>query len=127
MQEEAGIDFLLSQIPKLLANADIPLQTPATQPLEGFGHQTYAPPSTGFSHLLDGTLVQVAGTKHAAGDTLQSTMQVGAYDVTIDAIGVAAVRLDRSGNLEALAAGGLKKIETAKFSVQLGERVDLAL
>jgi uncharacterized protein (TIGR02145 family) len=54
-------------------------------------------------------------------------MKIGKYDLVVDAIGVAAVRLDRKGGLEALAAGGLKQLKTDKFKLSLDERVDLAL
>lgn len=127
LQTESSIEAITTEIPRLLEEKDIPLQTPATRVIEGFGHCSYAPPTTGFSYLLDGTLLQVAGTKNRAGDTIRSKMTIGKYDVEVDAIGVAAVKLDQRGNMEALAAGGLKSLKTAKFELFLDERVDLAL
>lgn len=127
LQAESSIESIMTEIPRLLEDENIPSQTPATRFVEGFGHGSYAPPTTGFSYLLDGTLVQVTATRDSAGDTLRSKMKTGKYDVEVDAIGVAAVRLDRKGNLEALAAGGLKSLETARFKLFLDERVDLAL
>lgn len=127
LHSESSIGSIITGISRLLNDKDIPLQTPATRLLEGFGHLSYAPPTTGFSYLLDGTLVQVAATHDSTGDTIRSKMKIGKYDVALDAIGVAGVRLDQKGNLEALAAGGLKELRTDKFNLNLYERVDLAL
>ena len=127
LRTESSVEAVLTDIPRLLDAERIPRQTPATRLLEGFGHLSYAPPTTGFSYLVDGTLVQVAATRNGAGDTLRSTRRLGDQDVTVDAIGVAAVRLDQKGNLDALAAGGLKSLGTGNFKLNLDERVDLAL
>lgn len=127
LQTESNIEAILIEVPEWLNTQNIPVQTPSTRLLEGFGHISYAPPTTGFSYLLDGTLVQVAATENSTGDTIRTKMKIGKYDVSIDAIGVAAVRLDRKGNLEALVVGGLKSLETPGCKLLLDERVDLAL
>ncbi len=103
------------------------LQTPATRILEEFGHTSNAPPTEGFSRLIDGTFIQIAGTNDAAGDIIDSRMRIGKYDVDFNAIGVAAVRLDEIGDVQALAAGELKLFKTRDFVIQLDERIDLAL
>jgi hypothetical protein len=77
--------------------------------------------------LLDGTHVFVSGTKTASGDPIQRTFQVSGRSVTVDAVGLVAIRLDKRGRLEALAAGGLKNLHSDKFKIDLPERVDLAL
>lgn len=127
MSQPYSIDSLLSEIQWLLKKKNIPLHTPATRRITGFGHISHAPPATGFSYLLDGTLVQVAGSKNAAGDTICSTMQLGQHKISVDAVGLAAVRLDEKGDLNALAAGGLKSLKTPAMTLNLDERIDLAL
>ena len=86
-----------------------------------------APPTTGYCRLIDGTLIQVAGTENRAGDAIQSKMNIGKYVVSFDAVGVAAIRLDDGGQVEALAAGGLLSVETGDFKIRLDNRLDLAL
>ena len=86
-----------------------------------------APPSTGYCRLIDGTLIQVAGTENRSGDAIQSRMNIGKHSVVFDAVGLAAIRLDAEGQVEALAAGGLKSIETGNFKISLDKRVDIAV
>jgi hypothetical protein len=109
-------------------------QTPATDTLDsryftlrGFSTISYFPPTTGFSRMIDGTLIQVAGTKNISGDPIKSDFKIENYSCKIDAIGVAGVRLDKDGNLQALAASGLKSFRTGKFEITLDERLDVAL
>ena len=47
--------------------------------------------------------------------------------VTFDAVGVAAVRLDPDGRVQALAAGGLKSFRSGNMEILLDDRLDLAL
>jgi hypothetical protein len=47
--------------------------------------------------------------------------------VSIDAIGIAAIRFDEKGNVKTLVASNLKRIITGNFEIQLNERIDLAL
>lgn len=117
-----------------LEKKHIPRQTPATDILDNtyfqlrdFEHVSCAPPTTGFSRMIDGTVIRVAGTKNISGDTIQANFKVNNYDVAVDAVGVAAVRLDKNGNPEALAAGGLKSFRAGNFEIQLNNRTDLAL
>ena len=117
----------IMEISKILKKRKIELQTPATRIINGFNHVSKAPPTEGFCRLIDGTLIQVAGTNNVAGDIINSKMTIGKYDVAFDAMGVAAVRLDEKGGIQALAAGGLKSFKTSGFAIQLDERIDLAL
>ena len=123
----SNIESVMLEVSKILKKRKIDLQTPASRILEGFGHVSQAPPTKGFCRLIDGTLIQIAGTNDAAGDIIDSKMKVGKYDVTFNAVGVAAVKLDEKGNVQALAAGGLKSFKTQDFVIQLNEPVDLAL
>ncbi len=85
------------------------------------------PLPVGKIRLLDGTVVQAAGEKNIMGDPIQSTINMNGKDVAFDAIGVAAVRLDSNGEIEALAAGGLRSVSTGSFQLDLKERKDIVL
>lgn len=121
------IKSVMSEIPKIMKRRGISFQTPATRVLKSFAHPSNASPTTGFCRLIDSTLIQIAGTHNAAGDVINSTKEIGKYDVSFNAVGVAAVRLDKEGHVQALAAGGLKYFKIQNFSIHLDKRVDLAL
>jgi hypothetical protein len=119
---------------QLLKEKDVLKQTPATGVLDNtyfnlrdFTHASSAPPTTGFSRLIDGTVIHVAGTINIGGDTMQVNFKANGFDAFIDAVGIAAVRLDKKGNLEALAGGGLKSFKTGSFEINLKERADVVL
>ncbi len=92
-----------------------------------FEHPFISPPATGYCHLIDGTCIQVAGTNNISGDPVRSTIRVNGYPVSFDAIGLAAVRLDENGDVQAIAAGGLKSFRAGNFKITLDKRIDLAL
>jgi hypothetical protein len=102
-------------------------QTGATERMTGFGYGMSAPPTAGRCRLLDGTEILVSGAKDVSGDPIQATIEVKGRPVTVDAIGVVGLRLAADGGLEALAAGGLKRIEVGAFKLELEQRADLAL
>ncbi len=85
------------------------------------------PATMGRLRLLDGTVIYAAGTNEVAGDSIQKTFTVRGGEVTFDAVGVAAVRLDEQGGLEAMAAGGLKSFVGGGVSIELPDRIDVAL
>ncbi|HOX59327.1 MAG TPA: hypothetical protein P5205_19355 [Candidatus Paceibacterota bacterium] len=85
------------------------------------------PKPSGECHLLDGTVILASGEQDVMGDPIRKTMLLSGRHLTFDAIGIAAARHDRSGRLEALAAGGLKKFESPDLTLELPERADLAL
>ncbi|MGV8139966.1 MAG: hypothetical protein AB2L20_32675 [Mangrovibacterium sp.] len=119
-------ESVIPEVLKVMKRQKIELQTPATTILEGFGHVSNAPPAEGFCRLTDGTLIQIAGTGDVSGDLINSGVKVGKHEVAFNALGVAAVRLDKDGRIEALAAGGLKTFKAREIDIQLDERIDLA-
>jgi hypothetical protein len=134
MAVKAGHHDAFQGVIEVLQRRGIAPQTPATEDLDsryftlrGFNQVSKFPPTTGFSRLIDGTVIHVAGAKEVSGDPIQTTFPVGRYTVSFDAIGVAAVRLDDDGHLQALAAGSLKSFRTGDFELTLDERADLAL
>ena len=110
-----------------LGELGIAQQTGAGERMSGFGYGMSAPPAAGRCRLIDGTAVLLAGVKDVAGDPIQQTFEVAGRKATVDAVGVAGIRLAADGGLEALAAGGLKRIEVGSFKLALDSPADLAL
>jgi hypothetical protein len=114
-------------IAKQLGDVGVVTQTPANRTLGFADCRSVAPSVMGESRLVDGTHVIVSGAKSVSGDPIQRTVQMSGHPVAVDAVGLVAIRLDKRGRLEALAAGGLKYLKSEKFNIELPERVDLAL
>jgi hypothetical protein len=68
----------------------------------------------------------VAGANDPAGDPIRETFSWRGHQVTVDAIGLIAIRFAPDGRVAAMAAGGLKRIQTDGLDLALPERVDLA-
>jgi hypothetical protein len=110
-----------------LKAAGVEPQTPCTmRGATGFPASMMPKPS-GQCRLLDGTVILASGENDVMGDPIQKTIKVNGHDVAFDAVGVAAVRLDKDGKLEAMAAGALKSFKVGDMSIELPKRVDLAL
>ncbi len=118
---------IVSEISQALRAQNILPQTPAASQLKGFGHTSSSPSTSGFCRLIDGTIIQIAGTNNVTGDLIQSSIKIGKYNATFDAIGVAAARLDSEGRVETMAAGGLKHFKAGNFEIKLDQRADIAL
>ena len=127
MVQSSDARSVVSEISTALLAQKLAPQTPSTAELKGFGHTSSSPPTSGFCRLIDGTYIQIAGTDNVAGDTIKSNITIGDHEVTFDAIGVAAVRLDNEGRLEAMAAGGLIYFKVENFEIILDKRADIAL
>jgi hypothetical protein len=130
---ENKYDALLKIFEALKKN-EIPAQTPATGIIDNryfglrdFNSASCSPANEGFCRLIDGTVIYAAGTKDMAGDTIRTIFRINNYSVYIDAVGIAAIRLNDDGSIQALAAGGLKSIKTNNFEIKLDERTDIAL
>lgn len=110
----------------LLRERRLAPQTPASETMTRFGRRSCAPPAEGHCRLIDGTHIFLAGAEHAAGDPIRTTFDLNGRQVTVDAVGVVGVRLDKHGQLEALAAGGLKRLRVGSVDIELPDRIDLA-
>ena len=86
-----------------------------------------APKASGRCRLIDGTVIVASGQKDVMGDPIKKTIKVRGRDVSFDAVGVAAVRLDENGKVEAIAAGALKSFKTDSMTIDLPVRMDVAL
>jgi hypothetical protein len=134
MADSGDIDSVQASMLAALGKKQIPKQTPATAVLDNtffqlrdFESKSCAPPTTGFSRLIDGTVIHVAGTNRVSGDPIVAEMKIRNQTVSIDAAGVAAIRLNDRGRLEALAAGGLRHFKLGNFEISLKEPADFAL
>jgi len=110
-----------------LQEIGIERQAPATGEMTGFNRRSCAPPTSGRCRLIDGTRILVAGERKVAGDPVQTTLLINGREVEIDAQGVAAVRLGDEGELQAMAAGGLKCFKSGALKIALDRRADVAL
>jgi len=111
----------------LLKERSITPQTGATERMVGFGYGMSAPPAAGRCRLIDGTAILLAGAKDVSGDPIQESFEISGHKVAVDAIGVMGIRLAADGSVEALAAGGLKRIEVGAFKLALDPPADIAL
>ena len=109
-------------------------QTPATVCLPRWFRDTYASSGTsmalgssGANRLIDGTLLIIAGEHDVSGDPIQQNADIDGHEVVFDAVGVGAARLDANGDLNAMAAGGLKRFVGGGLTIELPERLDLAM
>ncbi|MEW6235977.1 MAG: hypothetical protein AB1656_11360 [Candidatus Omnitrophota bacterium] len=127
MKALPDISSLAADVIQTLQTKGIAPQTPASSKLEGFSHISSSPSTEGFCRLIDGTVILIAGTNNIAGDPIEKNLKVQNRETSIEAAGVAAVRLDDHGRLDGLAAGALRKFELGSFRLTLRQPVDLAL
>jgi hypothetical protein len=117
----------VEHVTKQLTAAGVMMQARADRTI-GFGDcRTVAPPAQGESRLADGTRIIVAGLHAAAGDPIQQSISVDSHPVSVDAVGLFAIRLDKQGRVEAFAAGGLKRLHAGDLNVELPDRIDVAV
>lgn len=85
------------------------------------------PEASGQLRLIDGTLILISGEHNLMGDRINRSVKIDGRPVYFDAIGVAAVRLNETGDVVALAGGGLKSFRSEGFGFELPERTDVVL
>lgn len=102
-------------------------QTSCTMHSDGGYPPSMMPKPSGQCQLIDGTVILASGQNDVMGDPVKKTIHLKGQTISFDAIGIAAVRLDDQGQLEALACGGLKSFQTDSLSIDLPERIDFAL
>lgn len=102
-------------------------QTTCTMRRVGGFPASMMPKTCGQCRLLDGTVILASGEKDVMGDPIQKTLEVNGHNVTFDAVGVAAVRLNKDGKVEAVAGGGLRLFAADDLRIELSRRADLAL
>ncbi len=121
------LETAVARITRQLEDAGVAPQARATRTID-FGHcRSAAPPVNGQSRLIDGTRIVVAGAGNVAGDPIRETLTVDGHSVTVEAVGLLAVRFSAAGGLEALAAGGLSRLHAGDFKLDLEAPTDLAM
>ena len=119
-------DKVAAEIIRYLQASAVPRQTRCSL-REYFHSKTMVPGAGGHCQLLDGTVILASGEKDVMGDTIRQTMNVRGHQVTFDAIGVASVRLDKTGAVQALACGGLQRFQCENMIIDLPQRIDVAM
>jgi hypothetical protein len=77
--------------------------------------------------LTDGTCLLARGEHDPAGDPIDAAFVCGGRRVTARATGVFAIRLRGSGEIEALAASELRRLEVGAVKIELKQPTDVAL
>jgi len=127
MLEVADTEAAVARIVEHLRSSRVPPQAPLTSNAMWGSHAQALPGMAGRCRLIDGTWIQIAAEKNLLGDHLKGPLQFDGNTVDVDTIGLLAVRFDKDGKLEALAASGLKSLHGGGLSVELENRIDLAL
>ena len=118
---------LVSQLISLLKAKHTPVQTPANMRGMGAFAPSMMPPAKGTLRLIDGTVIMAAGENDVTGDPIKKSIQINGKKVSVDAMGIAGIRLSKSGHPEALAFGGLKSFSTGTFKIDLPLRMNIVL
>ena len=118
-----------AEVARLLEREGAVRVTPWVPNAKRWGHSggpLATPPTEGHASLTDGTYVRIAGTKNPVGDLISETSEWQGHHVSVDAVGVVAIRFAADGKVAALAAGGLKRVAAGGFELALPERADIA-
>ena len=111
-----------------LAAMDAVKQSPLTKRGLTKWSKDHLPAPDGTLRLIDGTVARIKGcSPSAAGDAIEGTLRLGGKEVAYSAEGLFAVRLDAEGQVEALAAGGLRKVSAPGFTLTLDTPEDVVL
>ena len=104
-------------------------QPPLEEPYLLFNNdQIGMPAPRGTARLVDGTVVRLEATAQSdGGDPIDEVVPVGGVDLQAEAEGLFAARASGDGLVEALAAGGLRRVCGGGLDVTLDEPVDVAL
>ncbi len=125
--KHGSIRSTLTDVSALLENRGVERSTPSVLTYMHEFRASMAPKLSGRFRLIDGTVILASGEKSVLGDTIIKTFTVDDKQVTVDGVGIAAVRFDKSGNIEAMAVGGMKSFTTNGINIVMPERADVAL
>ncbi len=118
---------VVSSVIALLQSKNISIQTEGNEHTVSGFPASVMPKPAGQLRLIDGTMIWIDGEQYKMGDPIKKSVDVQGKQVDVDAVGVVAVRFNSKGELEALAAGGLKSFKTGALSIELAMPVDIAL
>jgi hypothetical protein len=125
---DAGEEVLASLLAEL-ERRQARRQPPLVEPYILFSNDQIAMPAPqGTCYLVDGTVVRIAATGASdGGDPIREVLEISGVQVDVEAEGIFAAHVDSGGNLDALAAGGLRRVHSGAFHLELDEPLDLAL
>lgn len=123
MEAEASIRAITSH---LKAKGSLP-QTPSILRQIATFPESMMPLASGNARLIDGTIILASGENDVMGDPINKTIDIRRQALKVDAIGLAAMRLDEKGKPEAMAFGGLKSVSIGSFKINLPVRMDIAI
>lgn len=122
---EGALDGLVGELKRRGARQQPPLEEPYYL---FHNEQIGMPAPRGTAHLVDGTVVRLAATAVSdGGDPIEAAVEVAGVPVEVLAEGLFAARVDGDGQVEALAAGGLRRARGGGLDLELDEPLDLAL
>ncbi|MFH1568719.1 MAG: hypothetical protein ABIL09_12040, partial [Gemmatimonadota bacterium] len=122
---EGALEVLLTELEQRGAGRQPPLVEPY---LLFRNDQIGMPAPSGTARLVDGTVVRLAATMVSdGGDPIEETIDVGGVPVEVAAEGLFAARVDGEGRVEALAAGGLRRVRGGGLDLELSAPLDVAL
>jgi hypothetical protein len=104
-------------------------QPPLEEPYMLFNNEQIGMPAPrGVSRLVDGTVVRIAAMEISdGGDPIEETVEIDGVVFEVVAEGLFALRVDDEGSVEAMAAGGLRKLRGGGIDLELAEPLDVAL
>ena len=119
----------LNHLIAALRDRGVSRQPPLEEPYMLFNNEQIGMPAPhGISRLVDGTVVRIAATKVSdGGDPIEERLEVDGVSFEVEAEGLFAVRVDDTGSVVAMAAGGLRKLRGGGIDLELAEPLDIAL
>ncbi len=125
--KQGDMSSTVTDVAALLESRGVERNTPSVLTYTHEFRASMAPKLNGRVRLIDGTVIIASGEKNVLGDSIKQAFTVDDKQVTVDAIGIAAVRFNPSGDIEAMAAGGMKSFAANGISIVMPERADIAL
>jgi hypothetical protein len=110
-----------------LKSKNVPVQTEGEEHTVSGFPASVMPEAKGQLTLVDGTRILISGGQHLLGDTILKKINIDGHQADINAIGVAGIRINEKGEVEALACGGLKTFKGGSLNIHLENRADIAL
>jgi hypothetical protein len=122
-----SIADVVAELRKRGVQTQAPLSEPQEWPYVFDPSGKNSPPRTGTARMIDGTWIHIAATANPTGDPILGEFDVDGHKVHVDAIGVVGLRLTPQGQLEALAAAQLRRLQVGECRIELETPTDMAL
>ena len=132
VRRASGVDECVEGVIRDLSQRGVTPQTPFENPLVWLGARKETagkrlPPDVASYRMIDGTRVYIAAARECTGDPISGRFEIDGHAVSVEAEGVFGIRLREDGVVDALAAGGLRRLECDTMTIELDTPVDIAL